>query len=58
MTRNRNKSKEQKPVIQIEPIQQRSSQPRPYGLCKGEIHISDDFNDELPEDIILDFEGR
>jgi antitoxin (DNA-binding transcriptional repressor) of toxin-antitoxin stability system len=31
--------------------------PRPFGLCKGEIEISDDFNDPLPEEILREFEG-
>lgn len=30
---------------------------RPYGLCKGEFEVSDDFDDLLPEDILRDFEG-
>jgi len=31
--------------------------PRPFGLCKGEFYVPDDFDAPLPEYIIKEFEG-
>ena len=31
---------------------------RPQGLAKGLLEVSDDFNSNLPEDIIRSFEGQ
>jgi len=31
--------------------------PRPYGLCKGDFVVPDDFNDPLAEEILQAFEG-
>jgi len=31
---------------------------RPFGLCKGEFHIPDDFDAPLPEYILDEFEGK
>ncbi len=31
---------------------------RPYGLAKGLISISDDFDDPLPDEILRLFEGE
>ncbi len=31
-------------------------EPRPFGLCKGEFSVPDDFDDPLPDDILDDFE--
>jgi hypothetical protein len=30
---------------------------RPYGLCAGEFAVPDDFDDPLPESVIVEFEG-
>ena len=30
---------------------------RPFGLCEGEFVVPDNFNDPLPEDILLLFEN-
>lgn len=29
-----------------------------FGLLKGKVRLSDDFDSELPEDVIAGFEGR
>ena len=34
------------------------SQPRPFGLAKGQFTVPDDFNTPLPEDVLQAFEGR
>jgi antitoxin (DNA-binding transcriptional repressor) of toxin-antitoxin stability system len=31
---------------------------RPFGLCKGEFSVPDDFDAPLPEDILKAFEGK
>lgn len=37
------------PVAEVKPLAPPSTQPRPYGLCKGEFTV--------PEDILKEFEG-
>ena len=32
--------------------------PRPLGLLAGEVHVGDDFDDPLPEDMLKGFAGR
>ena len=32
------------------------TQPRPFGLCKGEFRVPNDFDEPLPEDLLRDFE--
>jgi hypothetical protein len=34
------------------------SQPRPFGLAKGQFTVPDDFNAPLPEDVLQTFEGK
>ena len=34
------------------------SQPRPFGLAKGQFTVPDDFNAPLPEDVLRAFEGK
>jgi hypothetical protein len=31
---------------------------RPFGLCKGDFRVPDDFDAPLPESIIKEFEGQ
>lgn len=40
-------------VIDILPLEKM----RPSGLCEGEFVVPDDFDDPLPEEILLLFEG-
>lgn len=51
-----------KPVAEIRPIVSTSinslAMPlRPFGLCAGEFTLPDDFNTQLPENILAEFEG-
>jgi antitoxin (DNA-binding transcriptional repressor) of toxin-antitoxin stability system len=46
------------PFAEIRPHEAPSREPRPYGLCAGQFTVPDDFNDPLPEEVLLDFEGR
>jgi len=34
------------------------SQPRPFGLAKGQFTVPVDFNAPLPEDVLRAFEGK
>ncbi|MGF1479701.1 MAG: prevent-host-death protein [Cyanophyceae cyanobacterium] len=39
-------------------LSSRNNQLRPFGLCKGEFVVPDDFDDPLPEEILKMFEGE
>jgi prevent-host-death family protein len=41
-------------LVAVEP----SRTPRPMGMYRGELHVPDDFNDPLPDDLLALFEGR
>jgi len=45
-------------VAEVKPIAPSLASTRPFGLCAGEITISDDFDEQLPEEILQEFEGR
>ncbi len=32
--------------------------PRPMGMDRGKLHVPEDFNDPLPDDLLALFEGR
>ena len=34
-----------------------SHQLRPFGLCRGDFNVRDDFDAPLPEEILIQFEG-
>jgi prevent-host-death family protein len=45
-----------KPVVRLtklEPVKR----PISYGLLKGRIHVADDFDAPLPEDVLAEFEN-
>lgn len=46
-----------KPVARLVPIEPRKER-RKLGTLAGKLHVPDDFDDPLPDDIIADFEGR
>ena len=46
-----------KPVAKLVPLKQRQ-EPRRLGVLAGRLHVPDDFDDPLPDDVIADFEGR
>ena len=46
-----------KPIAELKPIAQPSTNPRPFGLCVGEFRVPDDFDAPLPDDIVRQFEG-
>jgi prevent-host-death family protein len=46
-----------KPVARLVPIDA-TPPPRRLGILDGKIHVPDDFDDPLPDEIIAEFEGR
>jgi len=45
-----------KPVAEVKPIITSLRKMRPYALCAGEFKVPDDFDDPLPEDILVTFQ--
>jgi antitoxin (DNA-binding transcriptional repressor) of toxin-antitoxin stability system len=45
------------PIAELRPIAS-NKQLRPFGLCKGEFTVPDDFDAPLPEDLLKALEGR
>jgi hypothetical protein len=45
-------------VIVSIPDEEPVDSPRPFGLCKGEFQVPDDFDAPLPDYIIKEFEGQ
>lgn len=45
-------------VFELRHIGKKAAEPRPFGLCKGEFHVPDDFDAPLPEHILDEFEGK
>ncbi|HEX4172540.1 MAG TPA: type II toxin-antitoxin system prevent-host-death family antitoxin [Acetobacteraceae bacterium] len=46
-----------KPIARLVPVEQKK-EPRKLGALAGKLHVPDDFDDPLPDEIIADFEGR
>ena len=46
-----------KPVARLVPLEGEKGL-RKLGMLAGKLHVPDDFDDPLPDDIIADFEGR
>lgn len=46
----------EKAVAEVRPLPAEPLIPRPFGLCKGKVVISPDFDAPLPEAILTDFE--
>ncbi len=47
-----------KAVLELTRFGPKSRKKRPFGLCKGEFRVPDDFDDPLPDAILSDFEGK
>ena len=47
-----------KPVAEVKPVGASVETLRPFGLCKGEFTVPDDFDLPLPDDILKSFEGK
>jgi antitoxin (DNA-binding transcriptional repressor) of toxin-antitoxin stability system len=46
------------PVAEMRPVAKDEARPRPFGLCKGEFQVPDNFDDPLPDELMALFEGR
>ncbi len=46
------------PLAEIKPVTPETPLPRPFGLCRGEFTVPDDFDAPLPDDLLALFEGR
>lgn len=44
-------------LAEVRPLSSNASEPRPYGLCAGGFTVPDDFNRELPDAVLREFEG-
>ena len=47
-----------RPIAELRPVRQPPTEPRPFGLCRGEFEVPEDFNAPLPAEILDEFEGR
>jgi antitoxin (DNA-binding transcriptional repressor) of toxin-antitoxin stability system len=45
------------PIAELKLISN-SKKTRPFGLCKGEFIVPENFDEPLPENIIREFEGK
>ena len=45
------------PIAEIRPVAPRAARPRPFGLCRGDFRVPDDFNAPLPPEIVRPFDG-
>jgi prevent-host-death family protein len=46
-----------KPIVRLVPVQ-RKLERRQLGTLAGKLHVPDDFDDPLPEDVRADFSGH
>jgi antitoxin (DNA-binding transcriptional repressor) of toxin-antitoxin stability system len=44
-------------LAEVKPVASRQPALRPFGLCKGEFTVPDDFDAPLPDEILRQFEG-
>jgi prevent-host-death family protein len=51
-------SREGRPVAEIRPLGPTVRGRRPFGLAAGSFTVPADFDAPLPDDFLLDFEGR
>jgi prevent-host-death family protein len=48
-----------KPVAEVKPVSVSAPTAlRPFGLCRGEFTVPDDFDAPLPEELLRAFEGK
>ena len=46
-------------IVELRVIEPSPARPRPqFGLCRGDFHLPDDFDNPLPEDLLKSFEGE
>ena len=47
-----------RPIVEFRAVGSNQTGARPYGLCRGEFVVPDDFDDPLPDDILDAFDGK
>jgi antitoxin (DNA-binding transcriptional repressor) of toxin-antitoxin stability system len=45
-------------IAELRPLSATLSDPRPFGLCAGAFTVPDDFDVQLPEEVLREFEGQ
>ena len=46
-----------KPIVRLVPVDPKKER-RKLGTLAGKLHVPDNFDDPLPDDVLADFEGR
>lgn len=48
-----------KPIAELKPVKSAAeAELRPFGLCRGQFTVPDDFDEPLPEELLRAFEGK
>lgn len=47
-----------RPIARLVPYKPRAPKRRKLGLLAGKLHVPDDFDDPLPDDVLDAFEGK
>lgn len=48
----------EQPVAEVKPVAARPRQPRPFGLCEGQLKVPSDLDHPLPDKVVKGFEGE
>ena len=48
---------QEQPIAELKPVPRPISEKRPFGLCKGQFEVPEDFDAPLSEQILHDFEA-
>jgi antitoxin (DNA-binding transcriptional repressor) of toxin-antitoxin stability system len=46
----------ERPIAELKPVASSAGEKRPFGLCRGQFEVPEDFDAPLPEEILRDFE--
>ena len=49
--------RDERPLAEVRPVAGVATQPRPFGLCRGQFTVAPDFDRPLPDEIVKEFEG-
>jgi antitoxin (DNA-binding transcriptional repressor) of toxin-antitoxin stability system len=48
---------DERPLAEVRPLAGAATQPRPFGLCRGQFTVPPNFDSPLPDEILKEFEG-
>jgi antitoxin (DNA-binding transcriptional repressor) of toxin-antitoxin stability system len=48
---------QEQPIAELKPVPRATGAKRPFGLCKGQFEVPEDFDAPLSEEILRDFEA-